>query len=125
LTAQQTSNFRVALRPLSLQKTARVLKSVDPTIRFTILAFFPAYRMKDFRDPSVQEMVHACESARSAGLTNVRLGNAGVCVRTDEGPAHLEQLLDPDAFQAWCHEGYLPERALALDKYGYLESVHF
>jgi pyruvate-formate lyase-activating enzyme len=81
-----------------LEKIAGILKSVDRTIPFTILAFFPEYRMKDFRTPSVKEIVHAYEAARSVGLTNVRLGNVGMCVQTEEDAEYLTNNVDRGAY---------------------------
>jgi len=60
-----------------LGKIALTLKTVDRGIPFTILAFFPEHKMKDFRSPTVEEMVRAYEAVKSIGLTNIRLGNVG------------------------------------------------
>jgi pyruvate formate lyase activating enzyme len=81
-----------------LEKIARILKNVDKEIPFTILAFFPEYRMKDFNIPSVEEMVHAYEAAKSIGLTKVRLGNMGMCVRTDEDRKYLMRHVNRGAY---------------------------
>ncbi len=67
-----------------LEKIARHLAAVDPALPFTILAFFPAHRLRDFRPPETSEMIAAYQAARAAGLQNVRLGNLGVFVRTEE-----------------------------------------
>lgn len=66
-----------------LEKIARSLADVDSGIPFTILAFFPEYKMKSFRSPSLQEMVRAYEAVKSCGLENVRLGNVGVFAPTE------------------------------------------
>ena len=62
---------------------ARLLAETDCTIPFTILAFFPEYRMMRFRSPTAEEMVRAYEDAKAAGLRNVRLGNAGVFITSE------------------------------------------
>ena len=67
-----------------LQKIAAHLAAVDTSIPFTILAFFPEHRMGSYRSPTTSEMIRAYESAKSAGLDHVRLGNLGVFVKTDE-----------------------------------------
>jgi pyruvate-formate lyase-activating enzyme len=81
-----------------LGRIARLLAAVDTRIPFTILAFFPEYRMKDFRSPTVQEMVQAYEEARSAGLRRIRLGNRGVFVQTAEEQEFLLTHVEREAF---------------------------
>jgi pyruvate-formate lyase-activating enzyme len=81
-----------------LEKIARSLEAVDSGIPFTILAFFPEHKMKDFRSPSVEEMVRAYEAVRAIGLTNVRLGNVGICARTDEDREYLVANVDSSAY---------------------------
>lgn len=65
-----------------LGRIAELLASADEHVPFTILAFFPQYRMLDFRAPKLQEMMDAYTAAVGAGLKNVRLGNIGVFART-------------------------------------------
>jgi pyruvate-formate lyase-activating enzyme len=65
-----------------LESIARHLASVDAGIPFTILAFFPEYRMGSYRPPTTSEMIDAYERAKAAGLQHVRLGNLGVFVKT-------------------------------------------
>ena len=81
-----------------LEKIARNLKNVDRGILFTILAFFPEHKMKDFRSPSVEEMVRAYEAVRSIDLTNVRLGNVGICARTEKDREYLMAHVDSSAY---------------------------
>jgi len=77
---------------------AELLAAVDPEIPFTLLAFFPAYRMQDVPAPTVAQMVRAWEAAVSKGLRRIRLGNLGVFVRSDADLATLEAHVDPDAW---------------------------
>ena len=77
---------------------ARVLKAADPAIPFTILAFFPEYKMKSFRSPTAKEMVNAYQKAKAAGLKNIRLGNLGVFIRTEEDQKYLLSNVDSNAF---------------------------
>jgi pyruvate formate lyase activating enzyme len=55
-----------------LEKIAWDLSAVEPTIPFTILAFFPEHQMKDFRRPHAKEMVQAYTKVKSAGLVFIR-----------------------------------------------------
>jgi pyruvate-formate lyase-activating enzyme len=81
-----------------LSEIARLLARTDRKIPFTILAFFPACNMRDFRSPTVTEMVKAHEQVTAAGLTSVRLGNLGQFIRTDEDLEYLFVHLDRKAF---------------------------
>ncbi len=81
-----------------LEQIAQSLADVDPTIPFTILAFFPQYRMKDFRSPSVEEMVEAYKRAKAAGLQNIRLGNLGVIASCDRDRQYLTDNVDAEAY---------------------------
>jgi len=81
-----------------LQNIAHLLAAADCDIPFTILAFFPEYRMQDHRSPTVREMVLAYQSAKATGLRNVRLGNLGVFARTEADQIYLMENVDSDAF---------------------------
>ena len=81
-----------------LENIARVLNAVDPDIPFTILAFFPEYKMKAFSGPGVADMVDAYRRVKAVGLKNVRLGNVGVFARSAEDQAFLTENVDPGAF---------------------------
>jgi pyruvate-formate lyase-activating enzyme len=81
-----------------LGRIAARLASMDSLIPFTILAFFPEHRMQDFRTPTVAEMVRAYENAKTAGLTQVRLGNLGVFARSDEDYRLLQAHVDRDGY---------------------------
>ena len=81
-----------------LVRIAMILKAVDPAIPFTILAFFPEYKMKEFRRPMVKEMVDAYQKVKATGLQNIRLGNLGVFARTEADRKYFEDHVDPGAF---------------------------
>jgi pyruvate-formate lyase-activating enzyme len=81
-----------------LENIARIIAAADAGIPFTILAFFPQYKMKDFARPSVAEMVTAYQRAKKVGLKNIRLGNIGVFARTEADQAYLMENVDPAAF---------------------------
>ena len=81
-----------------LEKIARLLYTADSSIPFTILAFFPEYRMKDHRPPTVQEMVAAYKRVKSTGLKHIRLGNLGVFARSEADRLYLTENVDPSAY---------------------------
>lgn len=81
-----------------LEKIARLVAEVDQEIPFTILAFFPEYRMKQYSRPSVEQMVDAYQNARAAGLKNIRLGNLGVFLKTESDQKYLMENVDPGAY---------------------------
>jgi pyruvate-formate lyase-activating enzyme len=72
-----------------LEAIAERLCAADRGIPFTILAFFPEFRMMDFRSPTVEEMVEAYERVRGTGLDNVRLGNLGVFLHSERDQEYL------------------------------------
>lgn len=81
-----------------LAKIAHTLKEVNSEIPFTILAFFPEHQMKDFRSPSVREMVDAYHEVKSIGLTHIRLGNVGTFSRTEKDQEYLTSHVDSGAY---------------------------
>jgi pyruvate-formate lyase-activating enzyme len=81
-----------------LENIARILAAADAQIPFTILAFFPEYKMKDHASPTVFEMVDAYRRVKAAGLKNVRMGNIGVFARSEADQAYLMQNVDPGAY---------------------------
>ncbi len=81
-----------------LENVAQSLKDVDSSIPFTILAFFPEYRMKDFRRPFVSEMTETYNRVKATGLKNIRLGNVGVFARTEADQKYLMENVGKGAF---------------------------
>lgn len=81
-----------------LQNIAQLLAAVDRDIPFTILAFFPEHRMKNYRSPTVQEMVLAYRRVQAAGLKNIRLGNLGVFARKESDKIYLIENVNKTAF---------------------------
>ena len=73
-----------------LAEIGMLLSRLDRTIPFTILAFFPENQMKDYRHPTVQEMVEAFHEVKATGLKRVRLGNTGIFAKGDEDYRLLE-----------------------------------
>jgi pyruvate-formate lyase-activating enzyme len=81
-----------------LENIARILKETNRSIPFTVLAFFPEYRLKHFSSPSVKEMVDVYNRIKAVGLKNVRLGNVGVFAPTEEDQQYLLSNVDKGAF---------------------------
>ena len=78
-------------------RIARLIREVDRNIPFTILAFFPAYRLYKSRPPTLMEMVETFRAVREEGLKNVKLGNIGVFAKTQEDLRLLVSLVGLDA----------------------------
>ncbi len=72
-----------------IRAIAGLVADVDPNIPFTILAFFPAYKMEKVCPPTLAEMIETCDAVCDAGLRQVRLGNCGVFAQGDREWAHL------------------------------------
>ena len=63
-----------------VRRIAGFIASLDPTIPYSLLAFHPHFKMRDF-PLCTKEEAHACqETAKEAGLTRVRIGNIGLLV---------------------------------------------
>ena len=88
---QEITDMKFVLEVLSLyipewvetdqiSKISELLVNVDPEIPFTLLAYFPAYKMT-VRAPTLNEMIDAYDAAKKAGLLNVKMGNLGVVSR--------------------------------------------
>ena len=67
-----------------IREITRLLSSIDPNIPFTILAFFPEYKLKAVPPPTLEQMLLAYEAAREEGLKQVRLGNPSVFLKGEE-----------------------------------------
>lgn len=81
-----------------LESIAQVLYAVDSSTPFTVLAFFPEYKMTKFKSPRVKEMVAAYHRIKSVGLKNVRLGNVGVFAPRAEDRQYLMENVGADAY---------------------------
>jgi pyruvate-formate lyase-activating enzyme len=65
-------------------KIAELLANVDVRIPYAIIAFFPEHKLKNVPSPNLHQMIKSFESAKDAGLKNVRLGNLGRFVKNME-----------------------------------------
>ena len=81
-----------------LENIARLLAAADCEIPFTILAFFPEYKMKNHRPPNVRQMVEAYQKSKTAGLKNIRLGNLGVFLKSEDDQKYLMENVAPGAY---------------------------
>jgi len=81
-----------------LESIARSLQEVDHSIPFTILAFFPEYRMKEFAKPGVREMIEAYDRVKATGLEKIRLGNVGVFAPTQEDQEYLMSCVEKGVY---------------------------
>lgn len=66
-----------------IEKIAELLAQIDSSIPFTILAFFPEYKLSRVASPKLKQMMEAYYAAKDAGLKNIRLGNIGVFAKTE------------------------------------------
>lgn len=80
-----------------ISKIAELVAEVDPDIYFTVLAFFPEYKLLDVRPPNLQEMIQAYIACRKMGLRRVKLGNIGVFCKTSSQIDFLMKLLGREA----------------------------
>ena len=80
------------------ENIAGLISEVDPSTPFTILAFFPQYRMTEYRSPSAPEMVKAYTRVKEKGLEAVRLGNVGVFASTERDLEYLMQNVERKSF---------------------------
>lgn len=67
-----------------IAKIAKELAAVDPYIPFTILAFFPEYKLRNVPPPTMWQMIEAYRAARDEGLRKIKLGNLHLFVHTHE-----------------------------------------
>jgi len=65
-------------------KIARLISDIDPSIPTTLLAFFPAYKLKNLRSPTFEEMMKSYWAMKNEGLKKLRLGNIGIFAHTKE-----------------------------------------
>ena len=64
---------------------------------FSILAFFPEYKLKEVPSPTLMQMLKTYFSVKDTGLKNIRLGNIGVFAKTQDEWNTLLALAGEDA----------------------------
>lgn len=72
-----------------IEKIGRIIFELDPGIPLTILSFFPAYKMKGAKSPTLHDMVRVYRRVKEIGLNNVKLGNCGVFAKSNESWQYL------------------------------------
>ena len=82
---------------MKLGEIAKIIADIDENVPFTILAYFPEYKL-NARSPTLMEMVKAYMAVEDVGLKNVKLGNIGVFARTEEDIDLLIGLLGDRVF---------------------------
>jgi pyruvate-formate lyase-activating enzyme len=70
---------------------------LDETIPFHILAFFPQYKLKDFRAPTLGEIIETYQLVKSVGLKEVRIGNVGIITKDDKEMKKLLKIVGVQA----------------------------
>ncbi|MHC1600811.1 MAG: radical SAM protein, partial [Candidatus Nezhaarchaeales archaeon] len=76
-----------------IAKIAKLIADIDKSIPFTILAFFPEYKLRDVRSPTLHEMIAAYYAAKNNGLENVKLGNVSVFAKSESDIELLVNLI--------------------------------
>ena len=79
------------------EKIAQLIAELDENLPFHILAFFPQYKLKDFRPPTLTEILDTYKTVKNIGLKKVRIGNIGVFAKTDEEMKKLIRTVGPEA----------------------------
>ncbi|MHA1964806.1 MAG: radical SAM protein [Candidatus Thorarchaeota archaeon] len=76
-------------------RIAELIADADSEIPMTLLAFFPCYKLlaPDYRAPKAQEMIKSYTAMKEAGLKNVRMGNFGVFVKSDQDKQYLNEAI--------------------------------
>jgi pyruvate-formate lyase-activating enzyme len=76
-------------------RIAELLSEKDSKIPTTLLAFFPCYKLlvPENRAPTAQEMIRSYTAMREAGLKNIRMGNLGVFVKSNQDRQFLNEVI--------------------------------
>lgn len=72
-----------------IRNIAEITAGVDKNIPFTILAFFPEYKLKNVPSPNFEQMMKAYDAVKAAGLEYIKLGNFGVFIKNNRELATL------------------------------------
>jgi pyruvate-formate lyase-activating enzyme len=76
-------------------RIAELIAKTSSEIPTTLLAFFPCYKLldPDYRAPTVQEMIKSYTAMQEAGLKNIRVGNLGVFVKSEQDRQCLSEVI--------------------------------
>ncbi|MEW5759428.1 MAG: radical SAM protein [Candidatus Thermoplasmatota archaeon] len=76
-----------------LVKIAKLITTVDPYTPFTLLAFFPSYRLIENRAPNIFEILNTYTAMKEEGLKRIKIGNCHVFARSREEWSLLEAVV--------------------------------
>ena len=79
------------------EKIAELIFELNENIPFHILAFFPQYKLKNYRAPNLNEILETYKTVKEVGLKQVQLGNIGVFAKTEEDLKKLIRSVRPGA----------------------------
>jgi len=79
------------------EKIAQLIVELNENIPFHILAFFPQYKLQDYRSPNLSEILETYKAVKKIGLKNVRIGNIGVFASTEEERKKLIRTVGAEA----------------------------
>ncbi len=66
--------------PTEIEGLSRFIASIDPEIPYSLLAFYPRFRMDDLPMPTRAHAEECLQAAKAAGLRRVRIGNRHLLV---------------------------------------------
>ena len=79
------------------EKIAKMLVDLDENIPFHILAFFPEYKLMDYRAPTLNEILDTYLTVKKIGLNKVKIGNLGVFIKNEAEMNKFLEIAGPDA----------------------------
>ncbi|TFG27008.1 MAG: radical SAM protein [Promethearchaeota archaeon] len=79
------------------EKIAQLIAELDENLPFHILAFFPQYKLKAFRSPTLTEILDTYKVVKRIGLKKVRIGNIGIIAKKEEEMKKLIRTVGPEA----------------------------
>ena len=79
------------------EKIAQLIAELDENLPFHILAFFPQYKLKAFRPPTLTEILDTYKIVKNIGLKKVRIGNIGIFAKKEEEMKRLIKTVGPEA----------------------------
>jgi len=80
------------------ERIAQLIFDIDENIPFHILAFFPQYKLKTFRSPTLDEILETYKTVKEVGLKNIQIGNVGVFAKDENNIKKLLKVVGKDAF---------------------------
>lgn len=78
------------------EKIAQLIVEINENIPFHILAFFPQYKLLDYRSPNLDEILETYKAIKNIGLKKIQIGNIGVFAKNDEEVKRLIKTVGPN-----------------------------